>query len=93
VKMALTTSIKDWSLNTLALIFFVVGLYSLLWMQPFRNAIAALIAAAFCVLMGNPDRFQIKISLLIGRRSELQKSGPASGGEQTTVSKTCGDRG
>jgi hypothetical protein len=82
MKLTLTKSIRDWGFNALALIFFVVGLYSLLWMQPFRNATAALIAAAFCALMGNPNRFQIKFSLLTGYRSNISRSDPASGGEQ-----------
>ena len=59
-------SIKDWGFNVLALTFFVAAIYSLVWQQPFRNATAALIAAAFCALMVNPDRLKIKFSLLAG---------------------------
>ena len=84
----LASSIKDWGFNTLALILFIVGVYSLLWNQPFRNATAALIAAAFCALMGNPDRFQVKFALLTGSRNESQRSDPTSTGEQATVPET-----
>jgi hypothetical protein len=84
-------SIKDWGFNALALTFFVVGVYSILWTQPFRNATAALIAAAFCALMGNPDRFQMKFSLLTGYPSGGPQSDPASTDEQAAVSETFGD--
>ena len=84
-------SIKDWGFNALALTFFVVGLYSLLWIRPFRNATAALVAAAFCALMGNPDRFQMKFSLHTGYRNESPQSDLTSRGEQATVSETCSD--
>jgi hypothetical protein len=84
-------SIKDWGFNALALTFFVVGVYSLLWTHPFRNATAALIAAAFCALMGNPDRFQMKFSLLTGYRTAVPESDPASRDEQAAVSETFGD--
>jgi len=84
-------SIKDWGFNVLALIFFVVAIYSLVWLQPFRNATAALIAAVFCALMGNPDRLQIKFSLLPGYRNESPRSHPTSRDEQAIVSNTSGD--
>ena len=85
-------SIKDCGFNALALIFFIVAIYLLLWRLPLRNATAALIAAAFCALMGNPDRFQMKISLLTGYGNESSPSDPTGGGEQVTGSKTRGDR-
>ena len=84
-------SLKDWSFNALALTFFIVGIYSLLWGQPFRNATAALIAAAFCALIGSPDRFQMKFSLLSGYPNENRRSDPTSRGEQATVPKAFGD--
>jgi hypothetical protein len=84
-------SIKDWGFNALALTFFVVGVYSLLWIQPFRNATAALIAAAFCALMGNRDRFQVKFSLVTGYRSRGPQNDPASRDEQAAVSEAFGD--
>ena len=90
VPPAIPNSIKDWAFNALALIFFVIFIYGLLWKQPFRNATAALIAAAFCALMGNPDRFQMKFSLLAGDRSESPRSDANQQGERS-VSKTSDD--
>jgi hypothetical protein len=56
--------ITDWGFNALALIFFAVVLYSLIWRKASGNATVAMIAAVFCALMGNPDRFQtMKFSL------------------------------
>ena len=56
--------IKDCGFNILALIFFGVLLYLLLWVNAVGSATVAVFAAVFCALMGNPDRFQIiKFSL------------------------------
>jgi hypothetical protein len=65
--------IKDWGFNALALIFFVVALYSLLWTKAAANATVALIAGVFCALMGNPDRFQImKFAPLTGIETQAR---------------------
>src|SRR5215467_7874715 len=82
-------SIKDGGFNALALMFFLVGTYSLLWNAPFRNATVALVAAAFCALMGNSDRFKIKFLLLTVFRDESQRSDATSGAERPVVSRAA----
>jgi hypothetical protein len=84
-------SVKDWAFNTLAMTFFVLGIYSLLWRQPFRNATAALLAAAFCALIGNPDRLQMIFSLLTGYKNQNLQSTPTIRNEQPAAPKIFGD--
>jgi hypothetical protein len=56
--------IKDWVFCALAVIFFGASLYLLLFERAAASAGIAVIAAVFCALMGNPDRFQsMKFSL------------------------------
>lgn len=56
--------LTDWGFDALSLIFFGVVIYSLLWRKASGNATVAMVAAVFCALMGNPDRFQtMKFSL------------------------------
>jgi hypothetical protein len=61
---AVTSTVTNWILDFLALVFFVV-LFRTLWsakndpkFATTGNAAVAAIVAAFCALMGNPDQFQ-----------------------------------
>lgn len=53
-----TQQISGWVFNALALLFFGIVVYLLLWGKNFGNASLATILAAFCAVMGNPDRFE-----------------------------------
>src|SRR5947209_4021586 len=62
--------VKDILFNLFAVIFFLVFVSSAIYAVWFQHAVngttvaALLVAAAFCALMGNPDRFQsMKFSL------------------------------
>jgi hypothetical protein len=50
--------IKDWAFSGFALIFFIVVLYSLVWVNTAKNATVAAFLAVFCSVMGSPERFK-----------------------------------
>jgi hypothetical protein len=55
------------------LIFFIVVLYSLVWVKAAKNATVAGFLAVFCSLMGSPERFQKMRFSLTGIEAEARE--------------------
>ena len=53
-----SSQIISWIFDILALAFFISVLLLLFLKMPARNAVIAAGLAAFCAVMGSPDRFQ-----------------------------------